>query len=223
MWIERKKFSILYMNETPSISTRYIANRPVQELLPRDHQYRREYCRWLLHKNIDEPDFLNHVLWTDEEGFTRDGIMNMHNLHVWSDVNPHATRPISFQHRFSVNVWAGIIDNNLIGPYIMEDRINGARYLNFLDNKIHILLEDIPLHTRRQMWYQLDGAPAHFTRPEMVYNSVIENRDHLVQRIHEAAAHIRQRRFCDNLKHEVLVCAELCLRNRGAHIEHLLQ
>ncbi|EZA50268.1 hypothetical protein X777_11106 [Ooceraea biroi] len=157
----------------------------------------------------------------------------------------------------------------------MEDRINGARYLNFLDNRLHILLEDIPLHTRRQMWYQLDGAPAHFTRPvcqwlhpsssiyrpwlhqhfparwigrggpvtwpprspdltpldfflwgcmkEMVYNSVIENRDHLVQRIHEAAAHIRQRRLCDNLKHEVLVRAELCLRNRGAHIEHLLQ
>ncbi|EZA46654.1 hypothetical protein X777_03908 [Ooceraea biroi] len=47
----------------------------------------------------------------------------------------------------------------------MEDRINGARYLNFLDNRLHILLEDIPLHTRRHMWYQLDGAPAHFTRP----------------------------------------------------------
>ncbi|XP_011345392.2 uncharacterized protein LOC105283944 [Ooceraea biroi] len=102
--VDREEEILDIVHETPSISTRHIANRPVQELLPRDHQYRREYCRWLLHKNIDEPDFLNHVLWTDEAGFTRDGIMNMHNLHVWSDVNPHATRPISFQHRFSVNV-----------------------------------------------------------------------------------------------------------------------
>jgi len=164
----------------------------------------------------------------------------------------------------SVNVWAGIIGNNLIGPTIIEDRINGANYLNFLDNILPILLEDVPLHTRQQMWYQLDGAPAHFTRPvyasdytsisqhnglegevlswpprspdltlldffvldcmkEMVYNIVIENRDHLVRKIHEVATQIRQRRMCDNLKHEFLVRAELCLRNRGAHIEHLLQ
>ncbi|XP_011864749.1 PREDICTED: uncharacterized protein LOC105560328 [Vollenhovia emeryi] len=172
----------------PSISTRQIARRigmpqssvwrvlhdqglhpfhvrPVQELTPKDHGCRREYCRWLLHKTVDDPDFLNHVLWTDEADFTRDGIMNLHNLHVWSDQNPRATRISSYQHQFNVNVWAGIVGGSLIGPYVLPDRIGGAQYLQFLQDTLHTLLEDVPLNTRQHMWYQQDGAPAHFALP----------------------------------------------------------
>jgi hypothetical protein len=71
----------------------------------------------------------------------------------------------SFQHRFSVNVWAGIVDDHLIGPYVIEDRIGGAKYLSFLQETLLILMDDLPLKVRQDMWYQLDGAPAHFTRP----------------------------------------------------------
>jgi hypothetical protein len=90
--------------------------QPVQGLQPRDKERRLDYCRWLLHRVVDEPDFLNRVLWTDEAEFTRDGAMNLHNLHVWAEENPHPTRSSSFQHRFSVNIWAGIVDDHLIGP-----------------------------------------------------------------------------------------------------------
>jgi hypothetical protein len=58
---------------------------------------------------VDEPDFLNRVLWTDEAGFKRDGVMNLHSLHVWAEENPCPTRSSSFQHRFSVNIWAGLL------------------------------------------------------------------------------------------------------------------
>jgi hypothetical protein len=75
---------------------------------------------------VDEPSFLNCVLWTDEAGFTRDGVMNLHNLHVWAEENSHPTRSSSFQHRFSVNVWAGIVDDHLIEPCVIEDCIGGA-------------------------------------------------------------------------------------------------
>ncbi|EZA46653.1 hypothetical protein X777_03907 [Ooceraea biroi] len=65
--VDREEEILAIVHETPSINTRHIANRvnilhptvwktlnrqglhpfhlqPVQELLPRDHQYRREYC-----------------------------------------------------------------------------------------------------------------------------------------------------------------------------------
>jgi hypothetical protein len=114
---------------------------------------------------VDQLDILNHVLWTDEAGFTTDRVMNLNNLHVWAEENPHPTRSSSFQHRFSVSVWAGIVDYHLIGPYVIEDRISGAQYLNFLQETLPILTDDLPLNVRQDMWNQLDGALAHFTRP----------------------------------------------------------
>ena len=68
----------------------------MRELKPEVHRARRAYCRWLLQMTGDQPDFLNRVLWTDESGFTRDGIVNLHNLHNYSDENPRVTRSASF-------------------------------------------------------------------------------------------------------------------------------
>ena len=90
----------------------------MQELKPEGHRARRTYCRWLLQMTGDQPGFLNRILWTDESGFARDGIMNLHNLHAYSDVNSRVTCFASFQWRFRVNVWAGIPVNILIGPLI---------------------------------------------------------------------------------------------------------
>jgi hypothetical protein len=78
--------------------------KSVQGLQSGDKLRRLECCRWLLHRVVDEPDFLNCVLRNDESGFTRDGVMNLHNFHVWAEENPHPTRSSSFQNRFSVNV-----------------------------------------------------------------------------------------------------------------------
>jgi hypothetical protein len=138
--------------------------QPVQRLQPGNKEHL-EYCQWLLHRVVDEPNFLNRVLWTDEAGFTRDGVLNLHNLHVWAEENPNPTRSSSFQHRFSVNVWAGIVDDYLIGPYVIEDCIGGAQYLNFLQETLLILMDNLPLNVPQDMWYQLDGALAYFTRP----------------------------------------------------------
>jgi hypothetical protein len=91
--------------------------------------------------------------------------MNLHNLHVWAEENHHPARSSSFQHIFSVNVWAGIVDDHLIGPYVIEDLTGSAQYLNFLQETLPILIGNLPLNVRQSMWYQLDGAPAHFTRP----------------------------------------------------------
>ena len=66
------------------------------------------------------------------------------------------------QHRYTVNVWAGIVHNQLIGPYILPERLTGNVYNIFLEEVLPGLLENVPLGIRRRLWFQHDGAPAHY-------------------------------------------------------------
>ena len=76
--------------------------------------------------------------------------------------NPHATIVRSHQHRFCVNVWAGIVDDFLLGPYILPERLNANTYLIFLQNVLAELLRPIPLNIRHSMRFQHNGATSHF-------------------------------------------------------------
>lgn len=89
----------------------------VQNLLPTDYPRRQEFCRWYLDKTSEEADFPERIIWTDEATFTRRGILNQRNYHIWADENPHAIREYNFQHEFQCNVWCGIMGNRLIGPF----------------------------------------------------------------------------------------------------------
>jgi hypothetical protein len=134
----------------------------VHGLVPRDYPRRVDCSRWFMHKLVDNPDFLKSVLFTDEASFNQDGIFNTRNSHVWASENPHETKVFGKQHRFSVNVWAGVLGDNLIGPYILPNRLNSPTYLVFLRDILPELLDGIPLADRINMWLQHDGAPAHF-------------------------------------------------------------
>jgi hypothetical protein len=80
----------------------------------------------------------------------------------WADENPYAIREHNFQRKLSPNMWAGIINGHLLGPHIMPRRLNGVEYLNFLDNVLYELSEDLPLAVRERIWYLHDGAPCHY-------------------------------------------------------------
>jgi hypothetical protein len=54
--------------------------------------------------------------------------------------------------------WVGIVDDHLIGPYILS----GVDYLDFLRNRLEDLLEGVLLTARSDMWYLLDDAPPHY-------------------------------------------------------------
>jgi hypothetical protein len=58
-------------------------------------------------------------------------------------------------------VWYGLIGEVLVGPYFYDGTLTGKRYLDFLVNQLQLLLENVPLATRKNMYFQQDGAPAH--------------------------------------------------------------
>lgn len=134
----------------------------VQALNDADYPRRVEFCQWFLAR-VNDLDFPRTLLVSDEANFSRDGILNLHNHHEWKQQNPHATRVRAHQVQFSLNVWCGIVGDNLIGPYFLQPRLNGEAYLNFLRDNLPDLLEDVPLRLRQEMWFMHDGAPPHFS------------------------------------------------------------
>lgn len=130
--------------------------RKAQELTSVDYQARIALCTWVLNNTE------TNVLFSDECLFTRIGLFNQHNEHWWSIRNPMLTRQHSYQHRFSVNVWAGILNDNIVGPYFIEGRLTGESYLDLLRTMVSSMLDDIPLANFRNLWFQQDGAPPHY-------------------------------------------------------------
>ena len=100
----------------------------VQHLGPGDFAQRLEFCKWLNGSCQLHP----YILFTDEAQFNCDGVNNTHNSHVWADENPHTTVESKFKLRFSFNVWCAFLDDQLIGPFILEGRLTGEAYLRFL-------------------------------------------------------------------------------------------
>ena len=55
-------------------------------------------------------------------------------------------------------------------PFTSFCELSGDDHLTFVPALVLIyypsleVLEDVPLHVRRNMWFQHDGAPPHFTR-----------------------------------------------------------
>ncbi|XP_045448977.1 uncharacterized protein LOC123657478 [Melitaea cinxia] len=115
----------------------------------------------------------------DESKFTREGILNLHNLHHWArkGENPKLKKLTRFQRKFSVNVWAGVIRNNVIGPHFLPDNLNGDNYLEFLQNDSPELTCNLPIiEEDRPIIFQNDGCPAHWRLTVREYlNEVFPN------------------------------------------------
>ncbi|XP_066583383.1 histone-lysine N-methyltransferase SETMAR-like [Prorops nasuta] len=145
---------------------------PVQDLLEGDFAQRVNFCRWLLTQSEVNPGFHRRILFTDESLFTRAGTFNFHNSHTYAEENPHFVRVVNYQHRWKLNVWAGLIGTHVIGPFVLPEKMNGELYARLLTEDLPELLEDVPLDLWTKMWFQQDGAPPHNIRP---VSAILEN------------------------------------------------
>lgn len=181
-----------YFNENPRASTRRAAAafetnhvviwrtlkddgqhpyhfRRTQELLPLDFSARVAFCQWLQTEQCRDEAFVSKVLWSDEASFTRSGLVNSHNEHVWSHVNPHAYTTGNYQHQWRINVWAGILADRVIGPIFLPTIMDANAYLQLLTGELEDQLEDLSVSAYYSMWFQHDGAPAHYSRNVRAY------------------------------------------------------
>lgn len=115
----------------------------------------------MLDRKNDNQDFFDEILWTDEAVFTTAGMYNRRNTHLWATQNPKAYMEIKHQGRMSMNVWCGILKNRVIGPIIFQGSLTGNRYLEFLNNEIEGLLEELSIREYNNIVWHQDGAPPH--------------------------------------------------------------
>lgn len=140
----------------------------VQELLEDDPDRRLQFCEEMMRRCDQNNAFPHNILFSDEATFCLNGVVNRHNYRFWSQENPHWIHEAHTQYPQKVNVWAGIINNRILGPYFFENNLTAERYLDFLSFDLFPSLAvifpnadnpDIP-HDR--IWFQQDGAPPHF-------------------------------------------------------------
>lgn len=136
----------------------------VQHLRPEDYPLRRTFCENFLRSVERDPRFPSRIIFSDESLFTREGIFNPHNMHLWSEENPRATRVRNFQTRWKLNIWTGIMGTEILGPVILPDILTSGAYLELLENNLPDFLEEVPLSEREEIIFQQDGAGPHNAR-----------------------------------------------------------
>lgn len=177
--VENPQISVAKVHEDTSISAtsirrilkcnRFYPFRPkfIQVLKDRDYDARFDFCAWYQGMVEENRNFTKHVLFSDESTFTSNGVVCSQNCRWWADENPHFAIANKDQYKFKVNVWCGIWNCQIVGPFFFRENMNSQRYLHFLETKITDFLDGIPLADRAKIYFQQDGAPIHGTREVM--------------------------------------------------------
>lgn len=92
-------------------------SQKVQALHGPDRVARTAFCEWILEQHQADPMFVFNILFTDESNFDRDGVFNTHNIHHWAEENPYNVRESSHQVRWSINVWCGMLGDELVSLF----------------------------------------------------------------------------------------------------------
>lgn len=146
-----------------------------QELQEADFGKRLDFCE-SMENSIRDPNFLKNVCFSDESTFHLNGYVNRHNCRYWCEANPNEYREAHTQRPQKINVWAGILGNEIIGPFFVDGNLDGSKYIIMLHNEIvpamyaSALRQNIPW---ADVYFQQDGAPAHYARLVRQYLDIV--------------------------------------------------
>lgn len=118
----------------------------------------------MMEKSNDDRDFLSSIIFTDESSFTLHNEPNTQNNRMWASENPHRVFHGRTQYPEKVNVWAGILGNNIIGPFFIDGNLTGERFLQLLIEDIGPAVAEVSRNLQT-VWFQMDGCPAHNYQP----------------------------------------------------------
>lgn len=93
--------------------------RLVQELSQLDYAKREDFCE-IIEKRMRDPSFVRKICFSDESTFHRNGVVNRHNCRYWATENPNVKMESHSQKKEKVNVWAGVLGDSLIGPFLWK-------------------------------------------------------------------------------------------------------
>jgi predicted DNA-binding protein YlxM (UPF0122 family) len=155
----------------------------VHELSEDDFDRRNQFCDQMQQLCNNDNNFVKRIIFSDEATFVLNGHVNRQNCRYWATENPRWMMEYHTQNPQKINVWCGIVDGRILGPYFFDEILTGERYLHFLrDDLIPALIAlypnpeepDLP---RNDLFFQQDGAPPHYAAPVRAYlDQVFTNR-----------------------------------------------
>lgn len=131
------------------------------ELLPTDSIRRMEFAETVMEKINENENFVRNVVFTDESSFPLLGRHNPSRVRYWSRENLHRFYTFGTQYPQKVNVWGGMLGENMIGPFFIEGNLTGSKYLDLLQQQIVPEIRRITGERFGDIWFQHDGCPAH--------------------------------------------------------------
>ncbi|OWR50852.1 transposase protein [Danaus plexippus plexippus] len=195
---------------------------PVQGLENNDYERHIQFCRYLLHTDVDDPSFLKSILWTDESKFTKEGVVNLHNLHHWAQ----GSQPTSYQAEIDLpNLLEGLPIFNENRPIVFQHaahwRITVREHLDRVYPNSWIGRDGPILWLARSP----DLTPLDFyiwgRAKALVYATEVQTRDELIERIQTVFVKIKEMRLRITTI-EVRRRCRACIRNGGQHFEQSL-
>ena len=102
--------------------------------------------------------FLKRNCFSDKAMFHVFGKLNKHNVKIWGSEHLHEIREHE-RNSLKVNVWCGIMCNQVIGPFFFhETTITADIYLDLLTKYVTPQL----INSEPNIIFQQDGAPLHW-------------------------------------------------------------
>ncbi len=74
---------------------------------------------------------------------------------------------ITTQYPGTLNVWAGIVGQHILGPIVIEGKLTGEKCLQMLQAQISEQLDALQLPGK--LWYQHEGCPVHNYGPALQF------------------------------------------------------
>ncbi|KAJ8939287.1 hypothetical protein NQ318_014935 [Aromia moschata] len=143
----KQKLDILLdIQDNPHKPTRQVAADNDVKLNDDDPDRQLEFCEIMANRCQDNPLFIKKHSFSDEATFVLGYIIS--------------TLDDGGQYPEKVNVWAGIINSRIIGPYFFDGTLTSARYWDFLKNflvpELRMLFpdDDNPNEIDRNIWFQ---------------------------------------------------------------------
>jgi len=127
-------------------------------------------CRWFCDTIEDNPDFLDHVWFSDEAHFLLSGHVNSNNNVYWGTAPPEDVLQMPL-HSTKCTAWVAISKHGIIGPYWFEDENERAQTVN-TERYVAVLMKFWASLGRRrgidrdEQWFQQDEVtPTHQMTP----------------------------------------------------------
>lgn len=133
-------------------------------LEPGDDDRRMEFCLWAQGEYLNNRNFKKTILLSDEATFTTNGVVSSQNSRFWAIENPEWVINCKRQYSQKVNVWCGLLNETIIGPFFFEGNMNSMQFLQFLRNEFWNILHELSIQERVNLHFQLDGSPVHNAR-----------------------------------------------------------